>query len=118
MNRADVDAIRRIKGAVNRLESQPYRFGAPVRTPRLGGASQILWCQFGSSMGAASGTWPSIAPGSLSGVTIYRPVNGSLVPIAGTWKVYNWYPVTFSAGKTTAVSACGDGTFQVIEQAC
>lgn len=109
---------RRIKQATTRSENQPYSFVGDVRTPRLGGASQILWCQLPSSLGPATGTWPSLTPTSVSGVTIYRSVNGALVALSGTWKVYNWYAATFATGKTTAVSACGDGTFQTVNQNC
>lgn len=117
-HRSDGEAIRRIKGAVTRTESQPYAFGKPTRQPRLGGASQILWCRLPSSLGPATGAWPDLTPTSVTGVTIYSSVNGALVALPGTWKVYNWYHTTFATGTTTAVTACGDGTFQTNNQSC
>lgn len=109
---------RRLRGVITRVEQTPYPFGPDKRLPRLGGASQVLWCQLPSALNPATGTWPSLTPTSVSGVTIYRSVYGALVAIPGTWTVYNWYNATFATGKTTAVTACGDGTFQAIEQSC
>lgn len=117
-HRSDREAIRRIKGSVTRVESQPYQFGGPIRTPRLGGASQVLWCQLPSALAGSTGTWPTITPSSVTGVTIYAPVNGALVALPGTFKVYNWYATTFNTSKMTAVTACGDGSFQVLNQDC
>lgn len=117
-HRSDIEAIRRIKGTVGRVEANPYAFGAGPRQPRLGGASQVLWCQLTSALNPATGTWPSITPTSVTGQTIYRLQRGQLVALPGTWTVYNVYPAQFLTGKTTAVSACGDGTFQVIDQNC
>lgn len=117
MSRARSNA-RRLKQSVQRVEQTPYEFGATKRAPRLGGASQILWCQLPSSLAAATGTFPSITPSSVTGVTIYRPVNGALVALPGTWKVYNFSGTALVTGKKTEVSACGDGTFQVVVQDC
>lgn len=111
-------AARRILGATRRIEGQVYDFTPDRRLPRLGGASQILWCQLPSALAAATGTWPNLTPTSVTGVTIYRSVNGALVALSGTWKVYNYYSVGFVTGKTTSVTACGDDTFQVVEQSC
>lgn len=116
--RLQASNARRVKAATSRLESQPYDFLPNRRTPRLGGASQILYCQFASTVGAATGTWPNLTPGSATGVTLYRSVNGALVAIPGTWTVYNYYKTAFNAAKTTEVSACGDGTFQTVNQDC
>lgn len=111
-------AARRLKAAATRLENQPYDPGAAYRPPRLGGPSGHGWCQLASSLGPATGTWPSLTPTSVTGVTIYREQGGSLVALSGTFKLYNWRSVTWSAGKTTFVVPNGDNTWDIVDQDC
>lgn len=114
-----VPNARRIKEAVVRIEAQPYNFPpARSRAPRIGGSSSHFWCQLSGTLAAATGTWPSITPGTLTAQTIYSAATGSLVAIAGTHTIYNWWPTSFSASKTTLLLPNGNGTYDLAEQAC
>lgn len=114
----NTSAVRRIKGTVTRLEQQPYDYVPRTRPPRLGGASGHGWCQLSSSLGPATGTWPSLTPTTASGITIYRKSGNSLAAIPGTFTLYNWRNVTWSANKTMLVLPNGDGTWDIIDQDC
>ena len=75
------------------------------------------WCQLSSTLAAATGTWPNLTAGSLSGQTVYSSATGSLVSM-GTFTVLNWYATSFASGKTTALRPTGGGDMEVIDQNC
>jgi hypothetical protein len=118
LHHADKRAIRRVKSSVTRVEAQPYDFAPTRRLPRLGGAASVLWCVPSASI--AGGTLPpSGAPGGpLSGQTIYRVVNGKYVALATTFDLYNPRTAATTAGKLTAVTPNGDGSFSVVDWDC
>jgi hypothetical protein len=70
------------------------------------------FCRLASSLGPATGTWPSITPTTQSGVTIYQ--SGASL---GTATVYNYRNVTWATGKTTYVTLSG-GIWKVVDQDC
>lgn len=114
-----MSATKRIKTAVVRSEGQPYNFApAMPRGPRISGASGHLWCQFSGTLNGATGSWPSLTPGSLSSQTVYTSNNGALTAQPGTRKVWNWYSTSFTTGKTTLLLPNGDGSCDVAEQDC
>lgn len=114
--RLQATTARRIKAATSRIESQPYDFQPGRRTPRLTATSTHGWCQLGSSLNAATGTWPSITPTTTT-ATVYINVNGSLSSI-GSKTLYNWRNVSWSANKTTLVLPNGNGTWDIDDQDC
>lgn len=116
--RTNAAAIRRVKAATVRAENDPRVFVPPVRRPRLGGASPVLWCVPTASI--AAGTYPpSGAPGGpLTGQTIYSISGGDYVALTGTFALYNPRSAATTAGKLTAVTPNDDGTFSVVDWDC
>lgn len=115
--------FRRLRDNTIRLESQPYDYVPSRRTPRLNGGFGWAFCQLGSTLNAATGSWPSITPTSVNGVTLYRPstnTNGSQVlnSIQTNATIYNWRSVTWNASKTTIVLLQGNGTWSILDQDC
>jgi hypothetical protein len=114
-------AVRRIKGATSRVENQPYDFMPETRQPRLGGGVGYGYCQLGATLAAATGTWPSITPQTVTGVTVYRPQNASspaLASVVSNAKVYNWRNVSWDASKTSLVLLNSVGGWDIIDQDC
>lgn len=111
-------SARRIGSATTRIENQPYDYVPTVRAPRLQGGSGGFWFQPSSTLAAATGTFPSLTAGSLASQTVYSSATGSLVALSGTYTVLNWWPTSFAASKMTALRPVGNGSFEVLEQAC
>ena len=112
--------LRRVKQATVRVEKQPYDFRNPVRTPRTAGGSTVgvFWCQLTGTISAASGTWGSLTLGELTGQTVYRVSGGAQVKVSTNATIYNSWPTSFAASKTTSLQANGDGTYSLDNQAC
>ena len=114
-----VPTRRRVQEAVVRVENQPYNFPpGKRRTPRLGGFSGHLWCQLSTTIAAATGTWGSLTPGTLTGQTVYSTATGVQIALPNTYKIINWWPTSFASGKTTLLLPNGNGTYDISEQAC
>lgn len=116
--RRAISNARRLKSAVQRTEQEPYDFTSTRRLPRIGAVGGHGWCQLGSTLNPATGSWGSITPTSQTGITIYCLIDGTPTAIPGTHKVYNWRNVTWAPSKTTYVVPNGDGTWDVVDQDC
>lgn len=79
--------------------------------------SQPGYCQLPSSLGPATGTWPSLSITTLGGVTVYVPV-GSVLASIGTQTIRNYRNVTWAASKTTVVEPRLDGAWEIRDQDC
>lgn len=107
---------KRLKQAVLRVEQQPYQGASKPRAPRPAAGVATGYCQLGSSLGPATGIWPSITPTNRTGVSIYIGSN-STPTLLGTFTVYNYRNVTWAASKTTFLVLQG-GVWHVIDQDC
>lgn len=116
---AEINA-RRLKSTIRRVEQQPYDTRTPVRKPRLGGGgggTSDGYCQLASSLGPATGSWPSITPTTTgTGVTIYTATSSGLVSIGGQ-VIYNFRNVTWSANKTTYLTF-ENNIWKIVDQDC
>jgi hypothetical protein len=75
----------------------------------------VLFCN-PSGLAGATGTWPSLTPGSIS-TTVYR-ASGSTLATIGTQTVYNWFPAAPASGKILEVFPDGAGDFVAGPQSC
>lgn len=119
MSKARVKAnARRLHSTVQRVEQTPYNLMSTRRIPRAAGGSSHAFCQLSSSLGPATGTWPSITPTTRTGATVYADVNGTLTALPGTYTLRNWRDVTWAASKTTLLLPNSSGGFNVVDQDC
>ena len=103
-------AVRRLKAAAVRVESQPYRFNGTTRAPRLAPRSTgIFWCTPSSSIAAG---------GNIQNQTIRSFSNGVFTTVTTAGTVYNHYGAAFSSGKVMSVALNSDGTYSGIAQSC
>lgn len=130
-NKGDLISAAKLRKMVEHMvritiqQPQPGAGGLEVVQDAAGTRLRVIvpptgWalCQLGSSLGPATGTWPSLTPTTQTGVNLYQPLGGSLVKIASSQKIYNWRNVTWAASKTTLVLVAGDGTWAVEDQDC
>ncbi len=118
--------IRRIVGATARLEQQPYDYVPGVRLPRLSSGSTYLCCRLGSTLNAATGTFPSLTPGKILNQQIYEPSQNantnafSLAAISDTNStVLNYTNTSFNTNSTTVVMSSGiSNVYCAIVQDC
>jgi hypothetical protein len=80
-----------------------------------GGTTGAFFC-LPTSLGGATGSWPSLTPASQS-LTIYQVSSGSLSSI-GTATVYNFYPSATVASKVLFVVPDGSGGYVAVSQSC
>lgn len=119
-NRAARANARRLRGTITRVEQNPYQFLPDLRLPRLAGGAALGYCQLASSLGPATGTWPTITPTTATGTTIYIGTGGAspgLTSIGTNLTVYNFLPETWDAGKTLELIN-SNGIWQIINEAC
>lgn len=107
--RAIQNLLDRMTRAENRLMSLPGGGGS-------GGAGAGVFFCLPTTLGAATGTWPSLTPGSQS-LTIYV-AQGTTLSSLGTSTVYNWYPATPAASKVLLVLPDGAGNYVATAQSC
>lgn len=69
-----------------------------------------------TTLGPATGSWPSLTPGSQS-LTVYQ-ATGTTLSSTGTFTVYNWYLSTPVASKIIQVTPDGAGNFVLVAQSC
>ena len=81
-----------------------------------GSAGGAYFC-LPTTLGAATGSWPSLTPGSQAGLTVYQASGTSLTSL-GTFTVYNWFPATPAASKVLMVFPDDDGNFVAGPQSC
>ena len=83
--------------------------------PQGSAAGAAYFC-LPTSLAGASGSWPSLTPGSQS-LTVYQ-VQGTTITSQGTFTVYNWYPAAAAASKVLQVTPDGAGNFVAVAQSC
>lgn len=98
-----------------------YVLSVPVIIP-IGGGSGLSSAYYvaqtpSSGTWAASGTWPSITPGSFT-ADIYESVAGALNLVTTGATVYNHFPSSPGTSKRILVEPCGDGTWGVTSESC
>ena len=105
------------------LSTSAIASGSYVTILKIAGAYWVVsaapghaWCHLASSLGPATGTWPSLTPTSQL-VTAYSSAGGALTSL-GSATAYNWRNVTWATGKTTYLAANPDGTYDVVDQDC
>jgi hypothetical protein len=107
---------RRLKATVQRVEQQPYGFASGRRLPRAIGGAADLWCQLSGTLGAATGTWPSITATTTT-ADVYRGTPTGLSLVASGATIYNWRNVSWSAAKTCYLVPSADG-YAIVDQDC
>jgi hypothetical protein len=98
-----------------RAAAQNARNAYAQAQPGGTGGSGVYFC-LPTSLAGATGTWPSLTPGSQS-LAVYQVNAGALVSV-GTATVYNFYPAATSASLVLSVTPNGDGTFSAVAQSC
>lgn len=88
-------------------------FGQYQPTGSLSGG--VYFC-LPTSLGGATGTWPSLTPASQS-LTVYL-AQGTSLTSQGTFTVYNWLPAAPAASKVLEVTPDGAGNFVAVTQSC
>lgn len=115
---------RRLAATIRRVEQQPYNTMPERRTPRLGGGDAYLFCRVTSTLAAATGTFPSLTAGKVTGQQVYQAVaSGSdYVPSAlpsSSSTIINFTGTSFATGKTCTVRRTGlADVFAVVVQDC
>lgn len=105
--------IRDLQVDVGKLKQDQFGNGTPFGGG--GGGSGAFYC-LPTSLAGATGSWPSLTPGSQS-LTVYQVVSGALLSL-GSATVYNFYPSAAAASKVAKVSPVGDGTYALEAQSC
>lgn len=117
MNKARVKSnTRRLHATVQRVEQTPYNLMPDRRMPRAGAGAATAYCRLSSSLGPATGSWPSLTPTSQAGIDVYIGSGSAPVKI-GTFTVYNYRNVTWATAKTTFLALQG-GIWNVVDQDC
>ena len=126
MSKRAASNARRIISTVQRVEQQPYDMTPRRREPRLGGGDVYLCCHVSGTLAAATGTWPSLTAGKVTGQQVYQAVlasNGTdytLTPLPSSSSTINNFSATsFVTGKMTVVRRTGlADVFAVVVQDC
>ena len=115
---------RRLKAAVQRVEAQPYNDAASRRAPRLAASDGYLCCRVSSTLAAATGTFPSLTAGKVTGQQVYMAVPSgsdytlSALPSSAS-TIINFSGTSFATGKTTVVRRTGlADVYAVVTQDC
>jgi hypothetical protein len=77
----------------------------------------VCYAQPNVSIGAATGSWPDITPGTGTG-DAYQGVSGNPVRVGNGATLFNWGPSPTTAGYRLILSSNGDGTFDILGQWC
>jgi hypothetical protein len=105
--------IRELQTEVGKIRQD--QFAASPAGGGGGGGAGVFFC-LPTSLGGATGSWPTLTPGSQS-LTVYQVVGGALSSI-GTATVKNFYPAATVASKVLEVTPNGDGTYSAVAQSC
>jgi hypothetical protein len=110
--------IRQIQDLIPQLRAaaQTARNAFSQYQPGAGGGGVIYFC-LPTTISGASGSWPSLTPGSQSGLTVYQ-AQGTTLTSVGTFTVYNWYPAAPSASKVAMCLPDGAGNMVLVAQSC
>jgi len=83
-----------------------------------GGSGGVVYSMVGVVIAAATGSFPTLTPGSVTGATVYSLVGGSPVTVSTNATVYNQMQAATVVTKTIMLGANPDGTYSVITQSC
>jgi hypothetical protein len=81
-----------------------------------GGGTGAFFALSTSGSWGATGTFPTLTPGSIS-TTVYQASGTSLTSL-GTFTIYNWFPASPVASKVILVEPDGAGNYVVVTQSC
>jgi hypothetical protein len=91
--------------------------GSDYGTIPSGGAGQgAFFAMSSSGSWGATGSWPSLTPGSIS-ATVYQATGTTLTSL-GTFTIYNWFPASPVASKVILVEPDNTGNYVVVTQSC
>ena len=109
--------LRQIEDMLTQLRAaqQVARNAYSQWQPSGGGASGVYFC-LPTSLPGATGSWPSLTPGSQN-LSVYQAAGASLT-LVGTFTVYNWYPAAPAASKVLQVVSDGAGNYVAVAQSC
>ena len=114
------DQLRDVLQAIAQLQVQVGKIAQDqfAQSSGGGGGGGTVGAYFclPTALGGATGTWPTLTPGSQS-LTVYQVVSGALSSV-GTATVQNWYPAATVASKVLKVTPNGDGTYSAEAQSC
>jgi hypothetical protein len=108
-------AIRDLTQRVSRLEQNQWNATSPNGGNGGSGANAFYALSSSGSWGA-TGTWPSLTPGSIS-ATVYQ-MQGTMATSLGTYTIYNWFPASPVNSKVMFLAPDGNGNFVVVSQSC
>lgn len=81
-----------------------------------GSVSGCYYC-LPTTLGAATGSWPTLTAATQT-LDIYQDQAGTLVKIASSQIVQNWYPAAPAASKVAKVTPTGYGSWDLEAQSC
>lgn len=105
------DMLARIKRLEDRMASVPGSQGGG------GGSGQTVFFANHLTLGAATGTWPSITPSSTT-ADVYGSLGGALSIVTTGATIYNYLPDPTDNTHRQVLGSNGDGTYSVISQSC
>ncbi len=83
-----------------------------------GGGSGVFYCQApASGSWGATGTWPSLTPGSFT-ADVYQANGTSLNLIMSSATIKNWYPASPANSKVIELQPGGSGAYVTVAQSC
>lgn len=109
-----LSSVSSLQARVGALEQGAH---APTSGTGGGGSGAGAYLANNLNLGAATGTWPSIAPTSTT-ADVYAESSGSLSKVASAATVYNFGPDATDVTKRQYLASNGDGTYTVVGQSC
>ncbi len=106
------DLIPQLRAAAQSARTAGATYGSSG-----GSSGGTYFCQPGSTVSGATGTWPSLTPISFT-ADVYVTAGSSGVLSMASATVYNWFPASLAASKVCFVLPDGSGTFVVVTQSC
>jgi hypothetical protein len=108
------DLVQQLRG----VQQQAHGLGSDYQdTGGTGNGPGAFFCQPSSTVGGASGSWPTLTAASFT-ADVYQSVAGALTLLAAAATIYNEFPAGLAAGKVCNVIPDGSGAYVVVTQSC
>jgi hypothetical protein len=106
------DLIPQLRAALQQARNTSASYGGGG-----GGGGGSLFAMPGSTVAAATGTYPTGTPASFT-ANVYTTAGGTMTLSATGATIYNWFPAALTASKICFVVADGTGDYVVVTQSC
>jgi len=83
-----------------------------------GGGGGVCFSMAGVVIAAATGSFPTLTPGSVTGQTVYSLIGGTPTAVSTNATVYNQMQAATVVTKTIMLGMNPDGTYSAIAQSC